>query len=343
LSSLEKEARPGWAEVPEDIIRQIEDIAGQKIKTGKIVWGGYSNSACFEITLFDGHKLFVKGTHPAQDAHGVKMVEQEIYAYKNIPHIREFAPQYLGMVSDGDPDGWCLIVFEQLQKLEEIIWDTKLLHRTFATLKLFHGIKKESLPLDFPLAETTNYIERYFIPQGGWIRIKEEKEIYKKFLTLFIDKEEADKFFKHALPILCEKQKEFCEIEDLTNGVIHQDFRDDNILVTQNKIYIVDWPNSCYGSVELDLAQLLASLSAKSEYDINSLLNIYSDSTEIKIDKNNFIKAVCAFSGHIADAAYRKKPEKLPRLRQMQKELLEESLKFLEKELNLGKIPQINQ
>lgn len=339
---MEREARPQWSEVPEDIIRQIEYISGKKIIEGKIAWGGYSNSACFEITLADGAKLFVKGTHPGQDAHGVKTVEQEIYAYKTIPEIENNAPVFLGLASDKDEDGWSLMIFEYLNHKPFII-NEKELKRVFSTLKIFHNVKEENLPNNFPKAKTTNFVERYFIPQGGWIRIKEEKEIYKKFLTIFSDEGEADNFFKINLPILCEKQKLFCEEKFCTKGVIHQDLREDNIIATENKIYIIDWPNSCYGAVELDLAQVFSSFASKSEFDINSLLNLYSDSTGIKINKNILITAFAAFSGHIADSAYRKKPQKLPRLRVMQKQLLKECLKFLSEELKLGKIPQINQ
>lgn len=332
-----KEDRPKWEDVPINIVSKIEEILDAKIIDARTGWGGFSNTAVFIVELSTGNKAFIKGTHPGQDAHGTQMVLQELEAYKKIKPLKNISPKILGTVNDKDEDGWSLIICEYKNTKQVEKFDLELIKNIFSKLKETHSLPPQENILH---ANETNYIERYFREEGGWLRINSEERIYKKLLKVFSDKEEGDSFLKKALPKLSQKQKEFLNLKT-KEGALHQDLRIDNLLITKaDEVFVIDWPNYCYGPVVLDLAMLLPSLSYCSDYSITEMLEIYNQITELNISEGDLVLAITVFSGFIADSAYRKIPEKLPRLRWMQKAILLESLEYLSAKLDLPKLPE---
>jgi len=65
-----REKKPEFSDLPPTIFRQLEKLCGDKIVSSGTAFGGLSASAGFIMTLASGRKVFAKGTHPAETAHG---------------------------------------------------------------------------------------------------------------------------------------------------------------------------------------------------------------------------------------------------------------------------------
>lgn len=336
----EREARPAWSDVPAAIVGQLEALLLEKIISAEIVWGGYSPSAVFAATLESGRKVFIKGTHPGQDAHGTQMLRQEIEAYRVIPGLAAHAPAFIGMVSDGLEDGWMLAVFEYIDKAPTLPWTIEKLEKIFTLLRVFHFCEDGRMPTALPWAHEKNYVEKYLRPQSGWFRIRDNPEITAKFLTLFEDAEAGELWLSVALSKLCAQQEKVMEMKSPV-GIIHQDLRSDNILFDpKGRVYLVDWPNACRGPVVMDIVYFLSTISAESGFDAEILLGLYEKTTGIKLDRTALATALASSSGHVADSAYRAVPLKLPRLRWIQKVTLWSMLQWGVVLLNIPQPPR---
>lgn len=320
-----REARPDWSQVPPGITRQLQEILKDKIIAASIAWGGYSPSAAFIATLGSGRKVFIKGTHPGQDTHGTQMLRQEMEAYAALADMSSFSPACYGLVSDGSEEGWMLAVFDYidtLSTLPTLPWTNEKIDAVFSLLVRLHT----HAPVALPAAHEKNYIERFMKPEGGWLRIRDEKKIADKFVTLFEDAADAQTWLSAALPALCGLQEKAAEISGAV-GVLHQDIRSDNILFDPSgRAFLIDWPNACCGPVVLDLAGFIPLMSAESGIDAEILLTRYEKKSPQKTDRDSLAIALASFSGYMADNAYRAIPEKLPRLRWMQKTALSSML-----------------
>ena len=317
-----REARPSFAAVPEDIVFQVQKLLKEKIIAAEIVWGGYSPSANFVATLGSRKKVFIKGTHPGQDAHGTQMLQQEIDAYQTLPGIEEISPAYRGRVGDGREDGWMLAVFDYIDTVPTLPWTREKISAVFELLAHLHFCGEKRLPGSLPAADEKNYVARFLRPEGGWLRIRNDKKIAEKFLTAFEDEDAGQRWLASNLPELCKKQNKAHSLGGPV-GIIHQDLRADNILFDKSgRAYLVDWPNACRGPVVMDLAGFLPAISAESTYDAETLLDIYEKTAGAKIRREDLAIALASFSGHLADNVYRAVPAKLPRLRWIQKTTL---------------------
>lgn len=322
-----REARPAWEQVPAAIVADIEKCVNDRIVAAETGWGGYSPGAVFIATLASGRKIFIKGSHPARDAHGAAQVRQEVLSSTSSPAITSVTPPVIGMVSDNheNDQGWILAIFDYIDTRPALPWDDDKRARAWDVLKKFHSGAAAGLPD----ARTRNYVEKFLKAQGGWLRLRDEPQTRAKFLTVFDDAEVAGAWCQSALPALCALQEKVPALAGVS-GPLHQDLRSDNFLFAANgDTFLIDWPNACYGPVALDLAQLLPAMMAEGGGHGDDLLKKYIDATGIDIPVDDVMIALASISGHLADNVYRAVPEKLPRLRWMQKSLLWSSLVWM--------------
>ena len=140
--------RPSWEAVPAGIIRQIESAVGDKIVDAVIATGGYGPSATFIMTTSVGNKFFTKGSHPGQDTHGSKALEQEIAASLVLDGITNVSPRYLGRADQGDDDDWHLAIFDYVPKGQETLpWNEEKIARVFDVLKIIHTASPDLVPI----------------------------------------------------------------------------------------------------------------------------------------------------------------------------------------------------
>lgn len=315
-----REARPAWADVPAGIVSGIETLVKSRIIAAETLWGGFGPSAVFSATLASGKKIFIKGTHPGQDAHGAAMLRQETEAHRLIPCLKNIAPQILGVVEDGDEDGWMLGVFEHIDTLPVLPWTREKLEKVFLLLKPLHSCDVKELAAGFPQARTKNFTENFFKADRGWALLSRKPKKMERFLTLFENYGDGRAWFAQILPVfVAAAERGFSRRE----GILHTDLRSDNILFSEaGRALIADWPDFCFGPVTLDMTYFISCVAGESPFSPEELKNTYEEATGIALGKNDLLAALSVLSGYFADQACRAVPAKLPRLRWIQKNVL---------------------
>lgn len=330
------EVKPAFEHIPEDILKKISRRLAGEVVEGETVYGSFSASAGFVLTLDSSLKIFAKGTHPDEMAHGTQHLRQEIAAFENLPVLKDVAPAYFSFVTDNEEDGWSLGLWEYIQPDPAAHAATGIADVMMQLVKTHQA----DIPADVLMpARTQNYICSFFNNDKKWQRIQNDDAVQKKFLTLFDDPQQGATWLEGAMDTLTALQE-----KNVTGvyveGLIHGDLRMDNILFGQSRTYLIDWPNACKGPVLFDLMFLSAHLESLGIGMAEDFIKAYATTggkafTAVASAEDELCQITAAIAGYFADQAYRAVPEKLPRLRWLQKSMLLACLNILSR---FGKI-----
>lgn len=328
------EQKPAFDDIPLSFRTKLSAFLVEEIIHGEVCQGSLSASASFVFTLDSGRKVFAKGNHPEETSHGTQTLRQEILVYQKIPLLTEISPRYLGSVSDGDDDGWMLGLWDYLPSTE----------RFFETESLYSLIAKYfrcDTDLSFlKPAHAQSYIGLFFSRDKKWQRFKTEPQRRQDFLSLFENQEAAGQWLQNNLDHLCCLQDRLPELCGGPQGLIHGDLRLDNILL-RSSLLIIDWPNACRGPVIFDLLFLFASLESQGLGKIETHLSGFSKATGIFLPLFEQQVMAAGIAGFFAHQAFRSVPEKMPRLRWMQKSILLALLLFLARQGVIESVPRM--
>jgi len=325
----EKEARPQWADLPPEVLSEIEKITG-KISTAEIAWGGYSPSACFRATAESGAKYFIKGSHPGQTAHGAKALQQEINAYKTLAFLQQLAPRFHGAIAVGDEDDWRLGIWDMVDGKTALPWTEEKVTSVLNLLWQLHAVPRSAV-LALPHGRESNHVSDFFLGEKLWKRFEREDDSNRQqhFAELFDDAGAARHWLDTALPELVRLQSRMRGMTG-AEGVVHFDLRSDNILFNaEGRAVIVDWTDTCWGQVLLDIVLLAQCVAAESGIAPQKVMQIYGQISGRHYPPEDVLSVVATTTGYFADNAWRAVPAELPRLRWVQKICLHAGLSWL--------------
>jgi hypothetical protein len=75
------EAKPAWRSLPVALRRHVEQTFGASVTRAARVWGGYTPTPTFRLTLADGKRAFFKGTNQTSNdiSHAALVREERVY------------------------------------------------------------------------------------------------------------------------------------------------------------------------------------------------------------------------------------------------------------------------
>ncbi len=325
-----REARPSWSEVPQEILLDIEKITGKIVKA-EIAWGGYSPSACFLATNDKNQSYFIKGSHPKQTAHGAKALKQEIHTYKNLCFLRDTAPKFYGEVSYNGEKGWVLGIWDKIDGSTALPWTINKVEKTVEHLHKMHKqIKREDVAF-LEDGNKSDFTSEFFLGKNGWLMFEyqDDSNRQEKFCGFFEEPENIKTWLKENLTLLTEHQRKAKQVVK-NKGVVHFDLRSDNIMFKKSNeaVVLLDWTDACWGDVLFDLVSFSVSVAAESKISCQEVLGIYEDIAQTRFDKEDVLTVISVISGYFANNFWRKPPEKLPRLRWVQKLQFDASIRW---------------
>lgn len=315
-----REQKPGFHEVPSEIVLKLQEVCNGRIVYAETAFGGFSASAGFIITFSDGRRVFVKGTHPLDTSHGAANLRQEIMAYETVSMLEDVSPGYIGVVSDGGgDDGWMLGVWEHAEHDAA----SASLEAVVSLLKNWPDV--DAVKASLTPASSHVFVGKFFDNSKKWERIRVNEGTRQRFLSLFSDPK-AGGWLEKNISALCNLQSKGALLGK-PEGVVHGDLRLDNILFTPRGSLAIDWPNICFGPRVFDVAFLFSSLEAFGLCSFDEALRAYDGG----IAGEDYQVMLGCLSGYFAEQAYRDVPVMMPRLRWMQRSMLLAQLNQLAK------------
>ena len=293
-----------WAEVPAPVRAAIEDRLGSRVVTARSQAGGFSPGVAARLELADGTRVFVKAVCAAAnpDSPGIHRREARIAAA--LPaHVP--APTLRWTFDDGE---WVVLAFDDVDgRPPKLPWRADELERVLAALL---ALARELTPSPLALELARDTLGQLL---GGWRRIADEET---------------------PLPAnLQTRLAELVELEscwpDAVGGdtLVHLDLRADNLLLTPDRVFVVDWPWAAIGAPWLDLVAMLPSVAMQGGPAPDDIWRAHPLSQGV--DDGKVDAFVAALAGFFAHAASRPAPPGLPTLRPFQSGQGEQAIAWL--------------
>jgi aminoglycoside phosphotransferase (APT) family kinase protein len=238
-------ARLHWDQLPGTLRHALEARLGSTVTESVTQPGGFSPGVAARLRLADGRRVFLKAisSHPNSDSPAMHRREARIAAA--LP-VSVPTPRLLWSYDDGD---WVAVVFEDVDGWTPVTpWRPQELGRVLeAVTQLVESLTPA------PIAVET-IAERLHEPLQGWRALEAAARANADGLGGVPD------WARRNLERLAGLESEW-EAASAGATLLHFDLRADNILLTADRVLVVDWPHASLGAGWMELLQILPSIA----------------------------------------------------------------------------------
>ena len=288
--------RMQWHDLPARVRSEISARLGSPVVEAHSQPGGFSPGLAVRIKTARGARVFLKAVcaSPNPDTPDIHRREARVAAA-----LPETAPAPRLQWSY-DEDGWVVLAFDDVDgRTPELPWRRDELEHV---LDAVHALADALTPSPVQLESAAERLAPLF---RGW-----------RSLT-------ADVVAQARLdPTFCEHLVQLVELEeralDATTGtsLVHLDIRADNILLTPDGVFFVDWPWAAIGTRWLDLMAMLPSVTMQGGPEPEALWDAHALSEGVEREDADAV--VAALAGFFTCASMQPDSPGLPTLRAFQ-------------------------
>lgn len=291
-------SRVPWSEVLPAARAEVEAFLGAPVLEAVTQLGGFSPAAAVRLRAANDRRVFVKAVGPEPNAESAGIYRAEARNAAALPASVP-APRLL---TSFERDGWVVLVFEDVEgRHPELPWRRDELDRVLAATREMAAALTPS-PIDAPPIS-----ELHRDSFRGWRRLLDE------------DLTGLDPWARRHLDALAELESGW-EAAAAGDTLLHADLRADNVLLTDEHVYVVDWPWACVGAAWFDLLGMLPSVALQGGPAPQELL------TDPDPDVTTVLAAL---TGYFVRQSRQPPPPGLPTLREFQAAQGEVALEWL--------------
>ncbi len=287
--------RMPWADLPDVVRAAIEHRLGAQVVVADSQCGGFSPGVAARLRLADGTRAFVKAVCSSPNADSPAMYRREARVAAALPPEVP-APALRWSSDDGE---WVVLAFDDVDgRSPELPWNRHELERVLAAISDLAARLTPS-PLALELAQDT--LAPLF---GRWQRIVDDGLEARLPTAVRVRLDE--------MLALEARWPEAVAGESL----IHLDLRADNMLLTSDRVFFVDWPAAAVGAPWVDLALMLPSIAMQGGPPPADVWGAHPLSRGVDDDRVDAL--VVAVAGYFAHSQMLPPPPGLPTLRAFQ-------------------------
>ena len=225
--------RIGWADLPEQISKQIEAVIGAPVVSAVSQTGGFSPGTADRVVTAAGRRAFVKAVSTTLNTRSVELARAEAHVTARMPADAP-VPRMLGSLDDGE---WVVLIHEDVEgRHPRTPWVEDEMHAAVRALRELAGALTPSPVTGVPTA--AEHLAQCF---GGWARIAADPL------------PELDPWVAAHLDDLRAAADRGLAAVATGATLAHCDVRADNLLVRPDgSVVVVDWPYGCVGPAWLD-------------------------------------------------------------------------------------------
>ncbi|MCY9787133.1 aminoglycoside phosphotransferase family protein [Nocardiopsis sp. EMB25] len=307
--------RLGWDQLPAHLRQTFTTDMGGSVTDEHRQSGGFSPGMASRLTLSNGRRVFVKAIHPDRDPRAVELYRREIRIAAALPAGLP-APELLWTY---DQDDWVALAFADIDGRHPAEpWGTDDLDRVVDALAVLADQLTPS-----PVA-TVSLIEDLAENFSSWRRLAATPRAPEL--------DQLPAWAHQNLDLLAHLEAGW---EKGASGatLVHSDLRADNLLLTPERVWVIDWPYAATGAAYMDLLLLLPSVAAGG-VDPEPVWRRYGPANEADADSVNAVLA--AIAGDHLTQSQRPAPPNIPTLRAHQRAKGEAALAWLRTRLKDG-------
>ena len=287
--------RVEWEDVPAAIRAAIEERAGARVTESNTRRGGFSPGLAAELSLEDGRRIFVKAVSEAANPDSPRMHRREANIVASLPAAAP-VPRLLWVLDDG---GWVGLGFEYVDGVHPAEpWRTDEVQLVVKALGHMAELLTPS-PIEWAGQAAARFDERGI---SGWR------------LALASHETRLDPWAVAHLSQLADLE---ALAQEASGGdtLLHFDTRADNILISRDRVWVVDWPSACIGAPWIDWVAMAPSVAMQGGPEPDEFLRMFGPTGASDEEVN---AVICALAGYFTVRALQPPPPGIPTVRAFQ-------------------------
>jgi len=299
--SLARALKRPWLSLPASVrARVAHELRGQVV--GAVTQsGGFSPGVAARLRLADGGRAFVKAVHLETNPDSPAMYRTEAVNTTGLPP--GIAPRLLATF---EADGWVVLILEDIDgRLPARPWLPSELDRVLQAVTALAQALTPA-PASVPAPSVADQLGQSF---RGWRRLRTARDSGTDLTGL-------DPWAQRNLTRLAELETGW---EQAAEGstLVHGDLRSDNLLLTSDHVYVIDWPAACVAQPWFDLVCMLPSIQLDGGPPPEVICAAHP---LIQAADPDAVSAVAtALTGYFVDGSRQPPPPGLPTLRKFQR------------------------
>ena len=292
--------RLAWRSVPAGLRRAVEQQLGGRVVEAVTQPGGFSPGVAARLKTATGKRAFVKAVGPEPNPESPDIHRAEARIAASLPEGTP-APRLLGFF---DQDGWVALMFEDTEgHLPTQPWASDELALVLEALAEL-AVALTPAPIDAPAVA-----DRFGEEFQGWRRLAEAERRGEDNLA------GLDPWACRHLVDLAALEAGWAAAAEGAS-LVHADLRADNLLLTGDRVVVVDWPWACLAASWFDLVAMLPSVHMQGGPLPEKLFN---DHLVARTANPGAVTAVlAALTGFFVRQSRQPPPPGLPTLREFQ-------------------------
>jgi hypothetical protein len=282
--------------LPAPVREWVEGALGERVVEAVTQPGGFSPGAAARVRGASGSRAFVKAVSSEVNVDSPRMYRREIVVTAALPEVAP-APRLLASYDDGT---WVALMLQDIDGRHPMIpWRHDELQRVVAAI--------DELAADLtpcPLPDAPHVGDEWRPEFSHW-----------RDAAAAGPPDGLDDWCGRHLDRLAELEAGW-EAAAAGDTLLHLDLRADNMLVTADRVWLVDWPWAARGNPLFDLAAFCPSVGMQGGPEPAGLLAMSSVGRAAQPDR--LLPLVAAIAGYFTFTALRPPPPGLPTVRPFQ-------------------------
>lgn len=291
-----------WPAVPARVRDAVERQLGARVIEAVSQPGGFSPGVAARLRLADERRAFVKAVGPDANPDTPRIYRREAQIAAALPPAAP-APPLLWTYDEGEA-GWVVLLFADIDGRQPAHpWRPDELERVLAALAEL-GAALTPSPLPEALARTAS--EAFAGHIRGWRQLRDEQPAELAAL---------DPWAAAHLQTLVELEGR-SPAAVAGDTLLHFDVRADNVLLTDERVWFVDWPHARIGAAWVDALALAPSVAMQGGPPPEEVLARHPAAAGA--DPEAITAAVVALAGYFTQRGLQPPPPGLPTVRAFQ-------------------------
>lgn len=292
-----------WPDMPRRLRSEVEEWLGGKVLFAATQPTGFSPGIAAVLTTDDDRQVFIKAVGPAPNPITPTMHRREIKVVSAMPDETP-VPRLLWSYDEGE-DGWVVMVFEHVAGLHPAQpWRTGELDRVIVALE---NLSATLTPSPLPTSIVGTASDMFATEICGWRRILDERQPRVDCL---------DEWSRRHIETLAAIEGTAADAL-AGNSLLHMDIRADNILLTSERVWFLDWPHACKGPSWLDVVAFAPSVTMQGGPTPEKVISKHSACRAAEC--NAITAAVVSIAGYFTRQGLLPSPPGLPTVREFQR------------------------
>lgn len=292
--------RVEWGSLPASVTARIAQVIGSPVVEARTQRGGFSPGVAARLRCADGTRWFVKAVSAEAnpDSPAIHRREAEILrgldplvAAGNLPVAR------LRGVVEQDP--WIALILDDVDgRNPGTPWVDGELTRVLAVVD---ALADALTPAPIAAPGIEELLGEEFM---GWRKLAQAP-----------DDDRLDRWSRDHLDELAELEATWTAAA-AGDTLVHADLRADNVLLTRDRVVVVDWPHACLGAAFVDVVFLAPSVAMQGGPQPGDLVAM----TRVgrRVDREAVTATVCALAGYFTQRSLAPAPAGIPTVRAFQ-------------------------